>query len=183
MTGQPVTHLLERWREGDSRALDELMPVVYDELRRVAARRMRDERPGHTLAPTDLLHEAYGRLVQADIPWQDRAHFFAVAAGTMRRILVDHARGRAARKRGGDAVRVTLDDSLPLDAAEPETLLALHEALERLAELDQRKARVLELHLFAGLSYDETAAALDVSAATVDRDLRFARAWLQRELG
>lgn len=183
MTSSPsVTELLSRWRGGERDAMDELIPLVYEDLRRIADRRLRAERPGHTLAPTDLVHEAYGRLVAADVPWMDRVHFFAVAARTMRRILVDHARARSRRKRGGDAVRVTLDEQTPQDGADPETLLAVHQALGRLEGLDERKAAVLELRFFGGLSYDEVGAALSISAATVERDLRFARAWLQREL-
>ncbi|MCH9649479.1 MAG: sigma-70 family RNA polymerase sigma factor [Deltaproteobacteria bacterium] len=177
-----VTELLDRWGTGDRDALEALIPLVYEELRAVARRRLRSERPGHTLSPTDLVHEAYGRLVEAEVPWQDRVHFFAVAAGTMRRVLVDHARSRTRNKRGGAALRVTLTESVPLEAGDPEAMLALHRALEKLEAKDSRKARVLELHFFAGLSYAETALALDISEATVDRDLRFARAWLQREL-
>lgn len=182
MTAPDVTQLLVRWRSGDHAALEELVPVVYDELRRVATRRLRAERPGHTLAPTDLVHEAYARLVDSDVAWQDRAHFFAVAAGTMRRILVDHARARSSQKRGGDAARVTLDDQLAIESDDPEKLLALHAAIERLGDFDARKAQVIELLFFGGLNYNETAEALGVSAATVDRDLRLAKAWLQREL-
>jgi len=177
-----VTELLGRWKSGDQEALESLIPLVYDELRAVARRRLKAERFGHTLSPTDLVHEAYGRLVDSGVPWQDRVHFFAVAAGTMRRVLVDYARGRARQKRGGEIQRVTLTESEPLLAGDPETMLALHRALEKLGAKDPRKARVLELHFFSGLTYEEISLALGISDATVDRDLRFARAWLQKEL-
>ena len=179
-----ITRLLLEWRGGSERALDQLVPLVYDELRRLAARRMRGERADHTWSATDLVHEAYARLVDADIQWQDRVHFFAVASRLMRRILVDHARASARQKRGGGALRVTLDDSLQAAAGsgDSEALLALDAALERLAEFDRRKAEAVELHYFGGLSYEETAEALGVSPATVDRELRMAKAWLGREL-
>lgn len=178
---ESVTELLASWRGGDERALDELMPMVYEELRRIAANRMRSERADHSLAPTDLVHEAYGRLVDADLAWQDRSHFFAMAATMMRRVLVDHARSRAAKKRGGDAVRVTLSD-LVAAGERPQHLLELDDALVALAKVDERKAKAVELHYFGGLEYREIATVLDVSEATVDRDLRFAKAWLAREL-
>lgn len=180
-----VTALLRRWSDGDHRALDRLMPLVYDELRGVAHRRLRGERTGHTFQTTDLVHEAYARLADADLRLTDRAHFFALAARTMRRILVDYARARAAEKRGGDAEPVRLDEiSVDLaDAGDEAEILALHDALERLEAQDARKAQVIEAHIFGGLTYDETAEALGISAATVDRDLRMARAWLARELG
>lgn len=179
-----LTHLLRRWREGDRRALDALMPAVYDELRAVAHRRLAAERTGHTLQTTALVHEAYARMAGAEIGWRDRVHFFAVAARTMRRILVDYARARTAEKRGGAAVPLPLDD-LAVEvggSGDAFELLALHEALERLEAQDPRKARVIEAHIFAGLTYQETAEALAISPATVDRDLRLARAWLVREL-
>ncbi|MGH7471484.1 MAG: sigma-70 family RNA polymerase sigma factor [Longimicrobiales bacterium] len=181
--GSPVTALLLDWRRGDQEALDRLIPLVYAELRHIAARQLRNERPDHTLEATALVHEAYGRLVDAEISWQDRAHFFAVAARTMRRVLVDHARAQQRTKRGAGAVRVTLDDKIALDAADPDDILALDRALDALAELDARKAEVVQLHFFGGLTYDHIAEALGISAATVDRDLRMARAWLFRALG
>lgn len=183
-----VTTLLQRWRSGDPAALEALTPLVYEELRRIARRQMAHERREHTLEATALVHEAYLRLHDSDVPWQDRVHFYALAARQMRRILVDHARTRGASKRGGDADRVPLDDaaaSLERPAAldgDPAALLDLDDALSRLEARDERKARVVELHLFAGLSYEETAEALGVTAVTVHRDLVFARAWLQREL-
>ena len=157
------------------------MAIVYPQLRAIAQRQLTHESDGHTLQPTALVHEAYLRLIDADIEWEDRKHFFAVAARAMRRVLVDHARARRREKRGGDAVFVTLDDQLAIDHAGVD-LIALDEALDRLAEVDERKARAVELHYFGGLSYDETARALDVSPATIDRDLRMAKAWLVQQL-
>jgi RNA polymerase sigma factor (TIGR02999 family) len=176
-----VTALLHAWRSGDAASFDRLMAVVYPELRAIAARHLSGEAEGHTLQPTALVHEAYLRLVGSEIEWEDRKHFFAVAARAMRRVLVDHARARRREKRGGDAIFVTLDDQLALEASGVD-LVALDEALDRLAEHDERKARAIELHFFGGLSYDETARALDVSAATVDRDLRMGKAWLLHQL-
>jgi RNA polymerase sigma factor (TIGR02999 family) len=180
-----VTALLRRCTDGDTGALDRLMPLVYEELRRVAHRRLAGERTGHTLQTTALVHEAYARMAEADLPMQNRAHFFALAARTMRRILVDYARARLADKRGGGAQAVPLDDlTVELaDGGEDAEILALHEALQALERQDERKARVIEAHIFGGLTYDETAAALGISPATVDRDLRLAKAWLARELG
>lgn len=175
-----ITRLLHDWRGGSEQALDDLVGLVYSDLRRLAARRLRAEQAGHTFSAGDLVHEAYGRLVDADIEWQDRVHFFAVAARTMRRVLIDHARAKQRLKRGSDAVRVTLGEDLAMPA--DDTLLGLDEALRRLAEVDARKAEALELHYFGGLTYDELAAALDVSPATVQRDLRMGKAWLKREL-
>ncbi len=177
-----VTRLLLRWRRGDDSALEELVPLVYDELRRLAARYLGTERSDHTLQPTALVHEAYARLVGAGVEWNDRVHFFAVAAGMMRRVLVDHAKKRRRVKRGAGAARVTLDEAV-LVTPEPSTeLLALDEALRRLEAFDQRKCKVVELHFFGGLTYDQTAAALGVSQSTVLRELRLARSWLHREL-
>jgi len=178
----PITELLREWREGKREALDRLPPVVYDELHQLARRYMRGERAGHTLQPTAVVHEAYLRLVNADVPWQDRVHFFAVAARLMRRILVDHAKSRRRAKRGGGGVRVTLEDALVVSAEPPPELVVLDEALEELAARDDRKARIVELHFFGGLTYDELAEAVQVSTATVHRELRLAKAWLQREL-
>lgn len=179
-----VTRLLSAWRSsGDERLLDELVPLVYDELRELAARRLGGERSDHTLQATALVHEAYARLVDSEVDFADRVHFFALAATTMRRILVDHARARAREKRGGGAAHVTLSEELAASPEEPEEMLALDEALSRLAEHDHRKAKVVELHFFGGLTYAETATALDISEATVDRDLRMAKAWLAREMG
>jgi RNA polymerase sigma factor (TIGR02999 family) len=157
------------------------MPLVYEELRQLAAARMRGERKDHTLQPTALVHEAFTRLVDSDVPWVDRGHFFAVAATTMRRILVDHARARGRAKRGGNVIHVSLEDSRE-DPPGPIGIEALDDALCALAGFDERKARIIELHYFAGLTHPEIASALDLSPSTVDRDLRLARAWLRREL-
>jgi RNA polymerase sigma factor (TIGR02999 family) len=178
-----VTQLLLEWRQGDREALDRLVPLVYAELRRVASQQLRSERSDHTLQPTALVHEAYTRLVAAEIAWTDRTHFFAIAARTMRRVLVDHARSRQREKRGGGAVRITLDDGFELKSENPDETLALDAALDRLQEVDARKADVVQLHYFGGLTYDQIAEALGISAATVDRDLRMAKAWLHAELG
>lgn len=177
-----ISRLLLACKTGDETALTRLMPLVYDELHALAHRRLLGEQTGHTLQTTAVIHEAYLRLVGADVGWESRVHFFAVAAQTMRRILVDHARSRGRAKRGGGATPVTLED-VAVVPTEPSTdLVALDEALERLSALDPRKARIVELHYFGGLTYDETATAIGVSAATVDRELRMAKAWLYREL-
>lgn len=175
-----VTRLLGAWRDGDKSALDRLMPIVYDELRRVAQRHMNAE-DGSTLQATALVNEAYLRLVDMNIEWNGRVHFFAVAAGLMRRILVDRARRRRAQKRGGAAVVLELDE-LPAAARPAEDLLALDLALEQLQAEDPRKAKVLELRLFGEMSIEETAEALGISTATVERDLRMARAWVVKKL-
>jgi RNA polymerase sigma factor (TIGR02999 family) len=177
-----VSRLLLAWKAGEKAALDELMPLVYDELHALADRHLRGEHPGHTLQTTALIHEAYIRLIGADVHWEGRVHFFAVAARLMRRILVDHARTRRRAKRGGGATPASLDEELAITPEPPGDILALDDALERLFVLDERKARAVELHYFGGLTYDETAAALGVSAATIDRELRLAKAWLYREL-
>jgi RNA polymerase sigma factor (TIGR02999 family) len=179
----PITELLQQWAGGNADALEKLTPLVYGELRRLAARRMRGERRDHTLQPTSLVHEAYLKLVQSDVSWQDRTHFFAVAARMMRRILVDHARQRRRNKRGGAAVRVTLDLSQHAGAVVTPDVLDIDIALDALAALDPRKSHLVELHFFAGLTYPELAQALHISEATVHRELRFAKAWMQRELG
>ncbi len=177
-----VTRLLRRWQKGDQEALAELMPRIYDQLRRLARARMRGERRSHTLEPTALVHEAYVRMVDLELSWQDRVHFLSMAARAMRRVLVDHARAHRAAKRGGRDVRVSLHDEHA--AAAPDVdLLELDQALDRLRAQQERLGQAVELHYFGGLSYREVAAALSVSEATVDRDLRFARAWLLHELG
>lgn len=177
-----VTRLLQDWQSGDSAALDRLTSLLYDELRALAEHQMRGERPDHTLQPTALIGEAYVRLVDADVSWQDRTHFFALAARTMRRVLVDHARRRGRARRGGDWQRVTLTD-LPGNGDDPSLdLLALNEALEQLAALDERKARAVELRYFAGLGPPEVAEVLGVSESTVHRELRFSTAWLRSRL-
>ncbi len=167
----------------DDPSADDLLPLVYDELRRLAEGYLRRERPGHTLQPTALVHEAYLRLVDQDrVDWQGRTHFLAVGAHMMRRLLIDHARGRGRVRRGGDRQRLTLDDEMAAVAGQDVDLLALHEALETLAELDERQARIVELRFFAGLRVDEVAQVLGVSRRTVEGDWTHARAWLRREL-
>lgn len=178
-----VTALLQRWRGGDGRAMDELLPLVYQELRRLAKRHMGGERPGHVLQATALVNEAYVRLVDIRrIQWQDRAHFLAMAARLMRRVLVDSARAQKNQKRGGALHRVTLDGNLPVSSETPEDLLAIDEALRSLAAQYERKSQVVELRFFAGLSVEETAEVLKISAETVMRDWKFAKSWLRREL-
>ena len=179
-----VTQLLAKVGAGNQAAFDEVFPLVYAELRRIAAREMRREKPGRTLQTTALVHEAYLRLLKdASLSFENRAHFLGIAAHAMREILIEHARARAARKRGGGAVRLTLDDLVAPVPALSIDVLALDEALERLARLDQRHARVVELRYFGGLSVEETAVALALSPATVKRAWTIARAWLYRELG
>ena len=178
----PVTDLLHRTQRGDRDALEQLSTLVYHELRRIAARCMRGERPDHTLQPTALVNEAILHLVGADVPWQDRAHFYAVAARQMRNILVDHARSRGRDKRGGDAARVPLEEAGDVAAPLDRDLVALDDALKDLAKFDRRKHDMVELHYFGGLSMDETAQAMDVSPKTVQRELRLAEAWLHRAM-
>ena len=181
---QNITHLLKEWSDGDQRALDELTPLVYDELRQQATRYLRKERPGHSLQATALINEAFLRLIDVkNVQWQSRAHFFAIAANLMRRILVDHARRRDAEKRGGPQIRLTLDETLAIARQPDVDLLAIDQALDRLAAIDEQQARVVELRFFSGLSVEETAAALGVSTKTVKRDWSVARAWLRREIG
>ena len=179
-----VTRLLLAWQDGRDQAFDDLLPLVYDELRRIARSAMRGEREGHTLQTTALVHEAYLRLVGSDVTWSGSGHFMRVASRAMRRILVDHARRRSRQKRGEGETPVSLDtleEILP-GGAQPDDVLELDEALERLSALEERKAQAVELHYFGGLSYEEVAEALEVSPATVHRDLRMARAWLYKEL-
>ena len=178
-----VSHLLARWRDGDEAALQELVPIVHDELRRLARRQMAGERPGHTLQPTALVNEAYLRLVSLkQMQWQDRAHFFAMAARLMRRILVDVARSRGYQKRGGGAQRVSFTKAVDVAQGQPTDVVALDHALEALARIDGRKSQVVELRFFGGLSIEETAEALNVSRETVKRDWTFAKMWLLRHL-
>ena len=182
-TPSPVTDLLLRWGEGDESALDRLLPLVYDELHRIARKHMGHENAGHSLQATALVNEAYLRLVDAQsVPWRDRAHFLAVSARIMRHILVDHARARRFQKRGGDAARVTLDEALIVSSEPASDLVALDDALEALTKFDERKSRVIELRFFGGLTVEETASVLKVSADTVMRDWRLAKVWLQREM-
>jgi RNA polymerase sigma factor (TIGR02999 family) len=179
---QLVTRLLQEWGGGDKRALDELIPVVYDQLRRLASRCLRAERPDHTLRATALVHEAYLRLVDADVAFQDRVHFFAVSARVLRRILVDHAKERNRQKRGGGAEKIPLDEAVLVGPQATAGIIELDEALERLAQQDPRKSQIVELLFFGGLTYDEAAAALEISPATLHRDLKLAKAWLHKEL-
>lgn len=178
-----VTELLVRWRRGDRTALDSLLPLVYGELQRIANCYLREERPDHTLQSTALVHEAYLRLAQQDFPqWQNRAHFFAVAAQLMRQILVDHARGHRASKRGGHVYKLALDEAQEEPQALDVDIVALDDALKSLAEMDPQQSRVVELKFFGGLSIDDTAEVLGISASTVKRDWITAKAWLFREL-
>ncbi len=178
-----ITHLLEAWRGGEADALDRLVPRVYDELRKVADRYLRRERANHTLQPTALVHEAYLRLSGHERPaWRDRIHFFAVAAQVMRRILVDHARAHRAEKRGGALQLLPLEEDSAINDGKTVELLALDEALDRLARIDVRKARIIELHYFAGLTVAETSEVVEVSVSTIVLESRLARAWLVAEL-
>jgi RNA polymerase sigma factor (TIGR02999 family) len=177
-----VTRLLKEWGGGNKEALDELMPVVYQQLRKLAAICLRAERPDHTMRATALVHEAYLRLVDANVPWEDRVHFFAVSARLLRRILVDHAKGNKRQKRGGGAETISLDEAVMIGPQTTGGIIELDAALQRLAALDPRKSEIIELLCFGGLTYDEAAAALKVSPATVHRDLKMAKAWLHREL-
>jgi RNA polymerase sigma factor (TIGR02999 family) len=178
-----ITGILFRWSQGDEHALDSLTPLVYRDLRRIAARLLRAERSGHTLQPTALVNEAYLKLAgDAKVQWQNRSHFFAVAARAMRQILVDHARGHLAAKRGGGVTVVPLEEGLVFARERSADLLALDRALQRLSAIDPRKTRVVELRFFAGLNNDEIAELLQISPNTVMRDWNMAKAWLRREI-
>ncbi len=180
---QNVTQLLIGWGQGDKEALDKLVPIVYDELRRQAARYLRHERAGHTLQTTALIHEAYLRLIdQKNVHWQNRAQFFGIAAQLMRRILVDHARTRKRAKRGGSDIRVPFEDAVAIASAPELDVVALDEALKRLAEIDEQQGKIVELRFFSGLTVEETAEELGISPATVKRDWSMAKAWLHREI-
>jgi len=177
-----VTELLSAWRNGDETALQTLMPIVYRELQRLARGAMRGERPGHTLQATALVHEAYLHLVDAKVDWSDRAHFYALAARQMRRILVNHAAARNAEKRGGAAHHTSLDHALEVAGAQDAAITDLDDALRRLEAIDERGARIVELHYFGGLTYEEMAEVLKLSTSTLDTELRFAKAWLRAAL-
>jgi RNA polymerase sigma-70 factor, ECF subfamily len=181
---QQITQLLKDWSEGNPEGLDELMPLVYDELHRQASRYLRKERSNHTLQTTALINEAYLKLInQRDVEWQNRAHFFAIAAQAMRRILVDYARERHREKRGGAAENLPLEEALQISVNEKSIdLIALDEALNRLAKMDKRQARVVELRYFSGLSIDETAEVLGIANSTVRLDWNLAKAWLKQEI-
>ena len=181
--GDDISTLLRAWSNGDQSALDRRTPIVYDELHRLARRYMAGEQPGQTLQTTALVHEVYLRLVDVkNVNWQDRAHFYALCARLMRRILIDFARSRTYQKRGGGAAHVELDEAATVSAVVGDELLAVDHALEQLAALDSRKGQVVELRFFGGLTVEETALALRVSPETVMRDWRLAKAWLTREL-
>jgi RNA polymerase sigma factor (TIGR02999 family) len=178
-----VTQLLMAWNDGDQSALERLIPLVHAELHRIARRYMRNERAGHTLQTSALINEAYLRLIDAQqVHWQNRAHFFGIAAQLMRRVLVDFARSRSYKKRGGGALQVSLDETMVITKERGEDLVALDEALSSLSELDERKGRVVEMRFFGGLSEKEIAEALTVSQETVRRDWRLAKSWLRRRL-
>jgi RNA polymerase sigma factor (TIGR02999 family) len=179
---QLVTQLLQQWGAGDKQALDQLMPIVYDQLHKLASNCLRSERPDHTLRATALVHEAYLRLVQADVNWQDRVHFYAVSARILRRILVDHAKSRNRHKRGGEYQMIPLEEAVVVGPEADRGMVELDEALQRLASQDRRKSDLIELLFFGGLTYDEAAAALKISPATVHRELTLAKAWLNLEL-
>jgi RNA polymerase sigma factor (TIGR02999 family) len=179
----PVTELLVRWRGGDREALEELMPLVYEELRRLAHHYLRQERTDHTLQSTALVHEAYLRLARENAPqWQNRAHFFGIAAHIMRQILVEYARGRSAAKRGGNALTLTLDEAVALPQHMDVDVVALDKALSELSDLDAQQGRIVELRFFAGLTIEDTSEVLGISPATVKRDWVTARAWLFRAM-
>lgn len=178
-----VTQLLHAWGNGNTEALDKLLPIVYDELHRLAASYMRKENPGHTLQTSALVNEAYIKLVdQKDVRWQNRAHFFGIAAQLMRRILVDHARSRARMKRGAGAQKLPLNETVIVASNNAEGFLLLNDALLRLAEMDPKKCRIVEMKIFCGLNYKEIAEVEKVSPSTIEREWRKAKAWLHREL-
>src|SRR5215203_4833074 len=182
-SSQGITQLLERWSQGDEEALDQLMPLVYDELHRLARAYLRRERHEHTLQPTALVNEAYLKLVrQRNMPWQNRAQFFGIAAQLMRRILVDHARANYAEKRGGHRVNVSLKNIYAVNTQDEADVLAVHEVLNRLAEIDPDQSRIVELRFFGGLTIEETSEVMRISHSTVEREWRTAKAWLKREL-
>jgi len=177
-----LTRLLRQWQAGDRDALDQMMPLVYDQLRTLAGRHMRSERPDHTLRATAVVHEAYMRLASSELTVNDRVHFYAIAARVMRRILLDWAKGNRREKRGGGALKLELDEAVAVTGGDPETLIEIDLALDRLAAFDPRKAQLVEMLFFGGLTYDEAAQALGISAVTVHRELKMAKAWLHTEL-
>jgi RNA polymerase sigma-70 factor, ECF subfamily len=181
--GSEITEVLAAWSNGEREAMDRLIPLVYPQLLALARRRMSLESSDHTLRPTELVHEAFLRLVRSDIPAKNRAHFYAICAQIMRHILVDHARASLRKKRGGGAVVVPLDGVDVVSSDKPEQVLAIDEALRQLAQLDARKAQAVELVFFGGVAYDMAAQALDISVATLRRDLRMAKAWLYQAIG
>jgi RNA polymerase sigma factor (TIGR02999 family) len=180
---QNVTQLLLAWERGDEAARDELIPLVYDALRRIARHHLRGERAGHILQTTALINEAYLKLVEQSVPWQSREHFFGIAARLMRQVLVDYARARQRLKRGGDRQQISLTSAEAAHDGQPADLLALNDALETLAEVDPQRSQIVELRFFGGLTIEETAHVMGISTASVERGWRAARAWLQTELG
>ena len=177
---EQLTLLLQEWQGGDDQAFEQLLPLVLDELKSISSARVRGEHRFATMTASDVMNEAVIRLMGADIDWRDRRHFFAISSRIMRRVLIDHARARLRGKRGGDAPVLTLAEELV--GYSEEAMLELDQALTRLGELDERKAQALELHYFGGLTYEELAETLDIGLSTVDRDMRFAKAWLQNQL-
>lgn len=177
-----ITQLLNKWSAGDNQARDVVAPLIYDELKKIARGVFRNENARHTLQPTALVHEAYEKLVDVDLEWQNRSHFFALAARMMRRLLVNHAKNRTAQKRGGGALRMTLQDDMHAEPDAEEDVLALDEALTQLAAMDERKANVIELHFFGGLTQPQIGEVLDVSESTVRREYKLARIWLRKLL-
>ncbi|HVE56900.1 MAG TPA: sigma-70 family RNA polymerase sigma factor [Pyrinomonadaceae bacterium] len=174
-----ITRILKSWSGGNREAVDDLIPLVYDELHKVAAQYLRRQRPDHTLQPTALVNEAYLKLIDiSNVNWQDRAHFFAVASQTMRHILVDHARAQAREKRGGGAQKLSLDEAISLSSEKEVDVLSLDEALNQLAAIDEQQSKIVELRFFGGLTVEETAVVLKISTATVKREWRIAKAWL-----
>lgn len=182
-TSPDVTQLLRNWQVGDQSARDQLLEIVYEELRRQAARYLRRERPDHTLQPTALVHEAYLELIdQSRVNWENRAHFFGAAARLMRRVLVDHARAHQAEKRGSGEEKLALDEAMAVPQSKDLNILALNDALEELARMDEQQSRIVELRYFGGLSIEETATVTGVSPATVKREWAMAKAWLQTQI-
>ena len=182
MTQHEITQLLVQWGNGDRQALEKLAPLVYDELRRLAGRYLRQERPGHTLQSTALVHEAYMRLVGQHVRWQNRAQFFGIAAQLIRRILVDYARTKIAAKRGAMSPRLSLDEAMDIPGGADLDILALNDSLEALAKMDPRQSRVVELRFFTGLTVEETAEVMQLSPVTIKREWVTAKAWLSREI-
>ena len=183
MVGEPeITVLLKDWGKGDKKAGDQLTPLIYDELQRHAARLFRGENPAHTLQPTALVHEAYAKLVNVEVSWQDRSHFYAMAARMMKRLLINHAKARKAAKRGGGAIHITFEEGKIAGDGNDALLLDLTEALSDLEKIDARKAELVELQYFGGLTLEEMEIVTGLSSATIGRDLRFARAWLKDRL-
>jgi RNA polymerase sigma factor (TIGR02999 family) len=176
------TQLLQAWQAGDATSMEQVFPLVYDELRRLAARHLRGERTEHTLAPTALVHEAYLKLAAVDKRWEDQKHFFAVAAIIMRRILVDHAKERHRQKRGGNTPKLSLDEVIAISDTPDPRILLIDEALNKLARIDERKAKIIELLFFGGLTFDEVSDTLGLSHSTLHREVKFAKSWISHEI-